>query len=40
MKTVIVRALKATKREDEKPTLKQSKREEMPLRKVIALCKI
>lgn len=40
MKIVTVRAPKVIRREDEKPTLKQSKKEGMPSRKVIALCKI
>jgi hypothetical protein len=40
MKTVIVKALKVTRKEDERLTLRQSRREEMLSRKDTALCKI
>ena len=40
MKTVIVKALKVTRKEDERLTLRQSKREEMLSRKDTVLCKI
>jgi hypothetical protein len=40
MKTVIVKAQKVTRREDERLILRQSKRDGMLSRKVTALCRI